>query len=89
MEDPSIEANEKEWEGTGTFSDVTFSFRMVRSGHTMIVTVVLPGIIICLMGLLYIKMPRGGGDRINYLMIVLLTEIMFLVMLTAFVPVSY
>ena len=61
---------------------------MVRKGSTMGFTVVAPGSLICLIGLLYYIMPRGGGERINFLMIVLLTEIMFLVILASYVPLS-
>ena len=75
-------------EGYGDFSEAVFSFRMSRFGGTIAVTVIIPGVVVCLLGLLYYFMPRGNGERVPYLSTVILTEIMFLVMLTQFVPLS-
>ena len=54
----------------------------------MTLTVLLPGFAICLLGMLYFFIPLGEGQRVPYLATILLTEIMFLVMLTQFVPIS-
>lgn len=40
------------------------------------------------MGLLYVIIPIGSGERVSFLSTILLTEIMFLVMITNFVPLS-
>ena len=54
----------------------------------MLIAVVIPGALITFLGILYILIPRGSGERTAYLSTVLLTEIMFLVMITTFVPMS-
>ena len=61
---------------------------MKRTGATITVTVIAPGVAVSLLGLLYIFLPKGGGERIPFLATIILTEIMFLVMLTQFVPLS-
>lgn len=40
------------------------------------------------MSLLFVCLPKGNGERMGYLTTILLTVVMFLVMLTNFVPLS-
>ena len=54
----------------------------------MTYAILIPGALICLLGNLYYLLPRGSGDRIQYLSSVLLTEIMFLVMISTTIPMS-
>lgn len=62
--------------------------RIKRQGSTLTVTVIIPGLAIAFLSLLYVFLPKGGGERINYLSTIVLTVVMFLVMLTNFVPLS-
>ena len=73
---------------SGSYSEVTFSLRIKRLGSTITVTVIAPGLAISFMSLLFYFLPKGDGKRIPYLATIILTEIMFLVMLTTFVPLS-
>jgi hypothetical protein len=57
-----------------------------RNGGTMSVGMIIPGILVAFLGSLYYLIPRGTGERISYLASILLTEIMFLVMVTQVVP---
>ena len=52
----------------------------------MLVGMIIPGEFVALLGSLYYYLPRGSGDRISFLSTILLTEIMFLVMVTQVVP---
>jgi hypothetical protein len=52
----------------------------------MLVGMIIPGVFVALLGSLYYFLPRGTGDRISFLSTILLTEIMFLVMVTQVVP---
>lgn len=52
----------------------------------MLFGMVLPGILVAFLGGLYYMLPRGSGERPSYLASILLTEIMFLVMVTQVVP---
>jgi hypothetical protein len=52
----------------------------------MLVGMIIPGVMVALLGSLYYLLPRGSGERISYLATILLTEIMFLVMVTQVVP---
>ena len=61
---------------------------MKRNGGTILIAVIIPGALITFLGILYYLIPRGKGERTGYLSTVLLTEIMFLVMITSFVPLS-
>jgi hypothetical protein len=54
----------------------------------MLVAILIPGALISFLGHLYYFLPRGDGSRLSYLTTVLLTEIMFLVMITTLVPLS-
>jgi hypothetical protein len=57
-----------------------------RNGGTMSIGMIIPGILVAFLGSLYYLLPRGTGERISYLATILLTEIMFLVMVTQVVP---
>jgi len=52
----------------------------------MLVGMIIPGILVAFLGSLYYLLPRGSGGRVSYLATILLTEIMFLVMITQVVP---
>ena len=52
----------------------------------MLVGMIIPGVLVAFLGTLYYLLPRGTGERISYLATILLTEIMFLVMVTQVVP---
>ena len=73
---------------SGSYSEATFKMTIKRQGSTITVTVIAPGLAITFMSLLYIFLPMGGGERVPYIATIILTEIMFLVMLTNFVPLS-
>lgn len=73
---------------SGNYIRENFIVTIKRSGGTILIAVLIPGALITFLGLLYILLPRGNGDRIGYLSTVLLTEIMFLVMITSFVPLA-
>lgn len=75
------------WED-GIFTEVDFSFLIKRHGSTITVTVIVPGIAISFMSLLFVCLPKGNGERMSFLTTILLTVVMFLVMLTNFVPLS-
>ncbi len=52
----------------------------------MLFGMVIPGVLVAFLGGLYYMLPRGSGERPAYLATILLTEIMFLVMVTQVVP---
>lgn len=52
----------------------------------MLIGMILPGLLVAFLGTLYYLLPRGSGERISYLATILLTEIMFIVMVTQVVP---
>jgi hypothetical protein len=52
----------------------------------MLIGMIIPGILVAFLGSLYYLIPRGTGERIAFLATILLTEIMFLVMVTQVVP---
>jgi hypothetical protein len=54
----------------------------------MMVAVVAPGVLVTFLGVNYWFIPRGTSERSGFMVTVLLTEVMFLVMLTAFVPLA-
>jgi hypothetical protein len=54
----------------------------------MLVGFIIPGVLVAFLGSLYYLLPIGTGERVSYLATILLTEIMFLVMITEFVPQS-
>ena len=54
----------------------------------MIVALIMPGILITFFGVCYWFIPIGTGERSNFLATIILTLVMFLVMITGFVPLS-
>jgi hypothetical protein len=54
----------------------------------MLIAVVAPVVIITLLGVTFILIPSGVGERGGFLSTLVLSEVMFLVMITSFVPVS-
>ena len=54
----------------------------------MLIAVMIPGALITFLGLVYILLEKGTGERVSYLATILLTEVMVLVMITGFVPIS-
>ena len=62
--------------------------RIIRDGSTITVTVIVPGLAVAFLSLLYVFLPKGMGERHMYLSTIILTIVMFLVMLTNFVPLS-
>jgi hypothetical protein len=48
----------------------------------MLIGLIIPGILVAFLGSLYYLLPRVTGERVSYLATILLTEIMFLVMIT-------
>ena len=54
----------------------------------MLYGMVLPGVLVALLGGFYYLLPIGSGERTSYLASILLTEIMFLVMVTQVVPLA-
>ena len=61
---------------------------MRRKGNTLVVSVIVPCFLVGLASLFYYFLPKGAGERANYLATILLTEIMFLVMISQIVPMS-
>ena len=54
----------------------------------MLIAILIPGAIITFLGLQYIYLPKGTGGRMNFLSTILLTEVMFLVMISSSLPLS-
>lgn len=52
------------------------------------IAVIIPGVLVTFFGVNYWFLPVGDGQRSGFLVTVVLTEVMFLVMLTSFVPLS-
>lgn len=52
----------------------------------MLVGMIIPGVLVGFLGSLYFILPRGDGSRISFINTIILTEIMFLVMVTQIVP---
>ena len=73
---------------TGVYYRLVYLIEIKRSGNTMMFAILIPGALIAFLGNLYYLLPRGNGERIQYLSSVLLTEIMFLVMITTIVPMA-
>lgn len=61
---------------------------MRRKGNTLVVSVIVPCFLVGLASTFYYFLPKGAGERANYLATILLTEIMFLVMVSQIVPMS-
>lgn len=54
----------------------------------MIIALIIPAILITFLGVNYWFIPVGTGERSGFLATIILTEVMFLVMLTSYVPLS-
>ena len=54
----------------------------------MMVALVVPAMLITYLGVSYWLIPLGTGERSGFLATIVLTEVMILVMLTGFVPLS-
>ena len=85
--------DQKEWNElkqyyTGEYSRVVFMLHIERQGQTIKKTVIFPALFVTCLAFFYYFIPIGTGARTGYLATILLTVIMFLVMLTTFVPVS-
>ena len=73
---------------TGEYTRVIFTYIIQRQGTTIEKTVIYPAFLVAFLAFLYYLLPIGTGERTNFLATLMLTIIMFLVMLTTFVPVS-
>ncbi len=73
---------------SGSFSVANYELFIVRTGSTLLITVLIPGVSITLLSMMYFYIPLGGGERVPYLSTILLTSVMFLVMLTQFIPLA-
>ena len=65
-----------------------FSVVVARYASVIAIAVIAPVVIVTLLGICYIFIPLGEGERSGFLATIILTESMFLVMLTSYVPVS-
>jgi hypothetical protein len=54
----------------------------------MMIALIVPGLLITLLGICYWFIPMGTGERSGFLATIILSLVMFLVMLTTFVPLS-
>jgi hypothetical protein len=66
----------------GVYKYWRYRIILERDGGTMLVGLIIPGVLVAFLGSLYYLLPMGSGERISYLATILLTEIMFLVMIT-------
>lgn len=73
---------------TGSYQHVNYQIRIRRKGNTLVVSVIVPSFLVGLASTFYYFLPKGNGERANYLATILLTEIMFLVMISQIVPMS-
>ena len=60
--------------------------RVQREPSTMETGVIVPGVAISFLSLLYVLIKRDDNSRVGYLTTILLTQVMFLTMITRFVP---
>ena len=72
---------------SGTFQTVNYEIEIERTGTTVTVTIIIPGVIVTALALLYIALPINDNQRLPYLNMVLLSVIMFLVMMSEVLPV--
>ena len=54
----------------------------------MVISVIIPCFLVGMASTFYYFLPKGQGERANFLATILLTEIMFLVMISQILPVS-
>ena len=80
------------WEGsTESFNNQSASglevvIRVQREPSTLETGVIVPGVAISFLALLYILIKRDDNSRVGYLTTIMLTQVMFLTMITRFVP---
>ena len=65
-----------------------FSGKLVRVGNTLTIAVTVPSVIVAFVGLGYIMLSSDSHERVGFLNSLLLTEIMFLMILSGIVPAS-
>eukprot|EP00347_Sterkiella_histriomuscorum_P015150 403358130 len=73
---------------TGSYQHVNYQLQIRRKGNTLVVSVIVPCFLVGLASTFYYFLPKGQGERANYLATILLTEIMFLVMISQILPMS-
>ena len=73
---------------SGNFYRHTFIVEIKHIGQMILLSVIVPGILITFLGMMYILIEKGSGDRISFITTILLTQVMFLVMITSFVPLT-
>jgi hypothetical protein len=54
----------------------------------MLLAIMVPGMLVTFLGINYWFIPMGTNERAGFLGTIVLTEVMFLVMLTSFLPLS-
>lgn len=74
---------------SGNYTRFQYSMTLQRKGGTVLVAVMIPGALITFLGLVYVLLDKGTGERTAFLSTILLTEVMFLVMITNLVPLSH
>ena len=72
----------------GLQQTIQYSIIIKRNANVMIVALIMPGILITFFGVCYWFIPIGTGERSNFLATIILTLVMFLVMITGYVPLS-
>jgi nicotinic acetylcholine receptor, invertebrate len=73
---------------SGNYSKVVFRLYIQRQGNTIERTIIFPALFVSFLAFLYYFLPIGSSEGINFLATLLLTVIMFLVMVTTFIPLS-
>ena len=73
---------------SGNYYRYSFNIELKRIGSTTLVAVLVPGSLTAFLGLMFILLERSTGERSAYLATILLTQVMFLVMITNLVPLS-
>ena len=73
---------------SGNFYRYTFIVEIKHIGQMILLSVIVPGILITFLGMMYILIEKGSGDRISFITTILLTQVMFLVIITSFVPLT-
>lgn len=73
---------------SGNYTSIAFEFVIKRDGSTLTIVVLVPGVAVCMLGMMYFLLPLGSGERIPFLSTIILSEIMFLVMMTQFMPLT-
>ena len=71
-----------------TVQTIVFSGRIIRIGSTFTSAVTVPAVMVCFVGLGYIMLSSDSHERLGFLNAILLTEIMFLVILSSILPAS-